>query len=38
MHPALVKIMHLIRHPLGDNNEASSDVLFKADEIEKWTA
>jgi SNF2 family DNA or RNA helicase len=39
MHPALVPIMKFSRKSLVmDNDEASADVLYEAEDIEKWTA
>jgi hypothetical protein len=39
-HPALFKIMHFARYPLAqdDDDQASADVLYEAEDIEIWIA
>jgi SNF2 family DNA or RNA helicase len=38
-HPAMVLIMHLVRNPMGeDNDQELADVLYEAEDIEEWMA
>jgi SNF2 family DNA or RNA helicase len=37
MHPAMTRIMHLVRNPLAQgNDEASADVLHESKDIQNW--